>query len=91
MLVQLAVCLSMWPCGKLQTYAGCKPALSAGEAYIKHGWMDVVTVINTTLKELYFQFKKNTNIFVFLTGFLLEFLPYLPQRHLQKVSRSRSH
>lgn len=68
MLVQLAVCLSMWPCGKLQTYAGWNPALSAGEAYIKNGWMDVVTVINTTVKELYFQFKKkqHTNILFFL-------------------------
>lgn len=59
MLVQLAVCLSMWPCGKLQTYPGCNPALSAGEAYVffffKNGWMVVVTVTNTTLKELYFQ------------------------------------
>lgn len=56
----------MWPCGKLQTYAGWNPALSAGEAYIKNGWMDVVTVINTTVKELYFQFKKKkTQIFCF--------------------------
>lgn len=57
MLAQLAVCLSMWPCGKLQTYPWCNPALSAGEAYVKkkNGWMVVVTVTNTTLKELYFQ------------------------------------